>query len=237
MTNLFLDIETNPIPIHQNEYESRLASIQPPKTYKKQETIDNWIENNQLQEFEVQFRKGALNALHGEIVSIAYGFDDEDIKCITQGDVEAIERFSGAHQDKEIIAMFYSDLHNQIYRHENESKKFHPIKFIGHNIIDFDLRFLHQRSMITQLKPPCPIPCNARHGSSDFVFDTMKEWVGYRGYVKLDDLAKSFHLDSKIMDGSDVFDLVKQKDWITLKEYNISDVEITRNLFNKMMVQ
>src|SRR3990172_11663299 len=43
--------------------------------------------------------------------------------------------------------------------------------FVGHNILDFDLRFIYQRSIINQIKPFREIPLS--RFSSSPLFDTM----------------------------------------------------------------
>ena len=57
--------------------------------------------------------------------------------------------------------------------------------FVGHNVLDFDLRFIWQRSIIHQIKPPRDIPFTRFR--NDPIFDTMQEWSKWgREHVSLD---------------------------------------------------
>ena len=67
------------------------------------------------------------------------------------------------------------------------------------------------------------------------VFDTMREWAGFKNRVSLNALAKAFGMSQKIMDGSAVHDLVLQAKWQELRDYNVADVELTRAVFNRMV--
>ena len=75
--------------------------------------------------------------------------------------------------------------------------------FVGHNILDFDMRFLYQRSVIHQIKPLRDIPF-ARFRNAP-IFDTMQEWSKWgREHVSLDTLSKALSIPSpkENLDGS-----------------------------------
>ena len=57
--------------------------------------------------------------------------------------------------------------------------------FVGHNVLDFDLRFIYQRSIIHQIRPSREIPL-ARFRNNP-VYDTMHEWSQWgREHISLD---------------------------------------------------
>ena len=75
--------------------------------------------------------------------------------------------------------------------------------FVGHNILDFDMRFLYQRSVIHQIKPLRDIPFTRFRNAP--IFDTMQEWSKWgREHVSLDTLSKALDIPSpkESLDGS-----------------------------------
>jgi 3'-5' exonuclease len=107
--------------------------------------------------------------------------------------------------------------------------------FVGHNILDFDLRFLYQRSIINQIKPSREIPF-ARFRNAP-VFDTMHEWSRWgREHVGLDPLAKCLQLPSPKadMDGSKVFEYFRTGRHAEVYEYCKGDVETVRRVYRRM---
>ena len=227
MADLFFDIETFAIPLTDEERAEKLAAVKPPGNYKKPESIAAWLEQNADQIVEQDYRKGALNALHGQIVSIAWAFDDGPIHCADAGsDGQVVS-------DKNVIGYFFDAIADQAYHHPDPEQNLRVVRWIGHNVIDFDLRFLKQRAIINQLTPPCSIPADNKHGSTQ-VFDTMREWAGFKNRVSLNALARAFGMGEKIMDGSAVHDLVIAGEWEELRAYNVADVELTRQVFRRL---
>ena len=120
------------------------------------------------------------------------------------------------------------------------------LQWIGHNVIDFDLRFLKQRSIVNGIKPAFLVPADARHGG-DWVFDTMKEWCGTYGsnrYVKQDDLVDVLGIYTPIWgapamntDGSQVWNLYKSGQFELISIYNKLDVHKVREIHRRMTWQ
>lgn len=107
--------------------------------------------------------------------------------------------------------------------------------FVGHNVLDFDLRFFYQRSVINQIKPSREIPF-ARFRSSP-VFDTMHEWTKWgRDFIKLDLLAKSLGIPSPKtdLDGSMVYEYYKADRHSEICNYCKGDVETVRKVYRRM---
>ena len=112
--------------------------------------------------------------------------------------------------------------------------------FIGHNIMDFDLRFIYKRSIVNRIKP------SAKHLNLSFaryrnfpIFDTMKEWEKWsNSYITLDALAKILQLPSSKdggIDGSQVFDFFLAGKYKEIYEYCKRDVQLTRQVYNRML--
>ena len=107
--------------------------------------------------------------------------------------------------------------------------------FVGHNILDFDLRFIYQRSIINQIKPSREIPLSRFRSSP--VFDTMHEWSKWgRDFVKLDALAKSLNIPSpkEDLDGSKVFEYYQAGNLSDIHEYCKRDVETVKRVYRRM---
>jgi len=107
--------------------------------------------------------------------------------------------------------------------------------FVGHNVLDFDLRFIYQRSIINQIKPSREIPF-ARFRSAP-VFDTMHEWGRWgREHVGLDPLAKALQLPSPKagMDGSRVFEYFRSGRQTEIYQYCKGDVETVRQVYRRL---
>jgi len=105
--------------------------------------------------------------------------------------------------------------------------------FIGHNIINFDLRILKQRAMILGIKLPSALKRDFKPWGSD-AYDTMLRWDA-KNYTSLDKLAKAFGVKGKgDIDGSMVWDMWKAGKYDEIVEYNAQDVKIVREIYNKM---
>lgn len=107
--------------------------------------------------------------------------------------------------------------------------------FVGFNLLDFDLPFIRQRSIIHRVKPSVSL-CFARFRSQP-VFDIMWEFSSWRHRHKLDDLAKVFGLESSKrdgIDGSTVYDLFLAGRHEEIADYCMRDVELTRAMYRRL---
>lgn len=216
---LFFDIETIPDQ-REGAIDRAAALVKVPANYKKQEIIDKYRLDNAVE----THAKTALKGLYGEICSIAWAIDDLRIEAITR-DSEMSEA--------SILTHFFTAIENQA---KNGEGHFQDITWIGHNVIDFDLRFLKQRALVNNTRSPFIIPADARHGKS--VFDTMKEWAGWKGYVKLDELCEVFGFEGKgDIDGSMVGELWATGQYDVIHDYNKHDIEMTRNVYKRMIYE
>ena len=133
--------------------------------------------------------------------------------------------------EAELLTLFFDAVGDIVM---GENGRYERLTWIGHNVIEFDLRFLKQRAMVNNVRPTVVIPADARHGNN--VFDTMKEWAGWKGYVSLDKLAKAFGFEGKEgMSGTDVWPAFQAGEYEKIAEYNKSDVELTRKVYRRMV--
>jgi 3'-5' exonuclease len=107
--------------------------------------------------------------------------------------------------------------------------------FVGHNLLDFDLRFIYQRSVIHRIKPSRDIPF-ARFQNAP-VFDTMHEWSKWgREHISLDLLARALGIASpkESLDGSKVYPYLRDGRFPEICEYCSRDVETVRQIYRRL---
>ncbi len=110
--------------------------------------------------------------------------------------------------------------------------------FIGHNIMDFDLRFIYKRSVVNNVKPTKFLSF-ARYRNNP-IFDTLYEWdkwvVRNTEHTSLDKLAKALDIPSSKgeLDGSKVYDYYQNGKLKEIYDYCKADVEVTRQVYKRM---
>lgn len=107
--------------------------------------------------------------------------------------------------------------------------------FVGHNILDFDLRFIYQRSIIHQIKPSRELPF-ARFRSAP-IFDTMHEWSKWgREHASLDLLSRTLSIPSpkESLDGSKVYPYYRAGKLADIVNYCKCDVDSVRQVYRRL---
>lgn len=219
--NIYFDIET--IPTQSGHLKNYIqTSLTPPANYKKQEAIDLWIKENK----DLAYRKTALNGGFGQIVCIGYAINDEPVKTIYFDD--------WATSEVKILKEFFNDL-IELYKPNRDI----PPRFIGHNIENFDLRFIYQRSIVLGVNPPSILPLNSKSFNDMHIFDTMTEWAGKRNYVSLNEVCLSLNIPPKDneIDGSMVWDFVQAGNLKRVADYCGDDVEKVRAIHKRLTFQ
>jgi predicted PolB exonuclease-like 3'-5' exonuclease len=162
----------------------------------------------QLDETEI-LKKLSLSAATAKIVCICYAIEPphgSEVQVLEGAETEIIRGFWGLAADCDL--------------------------FVGHNILDFDLRFIYQRSIIHQIKPTRDLPF-ARYRSAP-IFDTMQEWSKWgRERASLDLLSKTFGLPSpkESLDGSKVYPYYRSGKLAEIVEYCKCDVNSVRQIY------
>lgn len=218
-----LDLETCPSQSEELRAEF-LANVKAPAQYKKPESIAEWLKENAEAEAEAAWRKTSFDGAYGHICVIGVAFDDEPAVALHSSEWLKDEAF--------ILESFFAQLDQHIAKQANVR----PL-FVGHNLVEFDLRFLFQRSVVLGVKPSRHIPFMAKPWD-DSVFDTMSRWAGMKDRVKLDKLAKAFGMEGKgDIDGSKVWDYVRDGKIAEVAEYCRHDVELARAIYKRMTFQ
>jgi DNA polymerase elongation subunit (family B) len=172
--------------------------------------------------------KTALNRDFGRILCI--GYIDED----PRGRIE-----SGVLGWDEQRETFIDDERNTLTRfwelmcgfsHDRD-------RIVGHNIFDFDLKFILKRSVVHGVRPGVELSF-ARYRNRP-IYDTMMEWErwSFNSKISLDKLARVLNLPSSKeqgVEGSQVYELYLAGDYRAIHDYCLRDVALTRRIYKRM---
>lgn len=171
---------------------------------------------------EQNWRKTSFDGSRGSVCVIGWAIDGEQINTIHG-------------PEPYILTEFFRMLFDAF----DPSRSTRPV-FIGHNVAEFDLRFLLHRAIILGVRPPVFFPRNAKPWD-ECVFDTMTEWAGRSNRISLDSLCKALsipgkgsELDGEEIDGSKVWDFVKAGRIKDVATYCAADVERVRLIHKRM---
>jgi len=237
---IFFDIETVP---GQSEAAKQHASdnTRPPATMKLESTIAKWwAENGEVAKDET-WRKQALDAAWGEVVSIAAMTDTDQgwVKCREPGqsERELIESFFAqveAWLDAEQQALAES-LRRTYTTDPGSAWPTDPVYLVGHNTA-FDIGFLWRRRAVLGIPKPRWLPSPSARAPRDYG-DTMTLWAGVGGRISLDALCRALGVPSSKdggLTGATVYD-----GWLDgLSEriaiYNEADVVACRAVWERL---
>jgi len=232
---LVLDLETIPSQrldvlqrIHADA-EKETKQIKAPSNYKDEAKIVEYItqkSNEILDGVDDTWRKTSFDGGYGHICVIGFMIQGSNpIALYKEGDDHVANEIG-------IIKSFYEILQDAYIPNEG------LVKLIGHNLVNFDLRFLYQRSIVLGIKPPSFITFDAKPWSEN-VFDTMIKWAGVGNRVSLNKLADILGVGQKGIegeefDGSMVWDAVKNGEIAKVAEYCKQDVRLTADIYNRL---
>jgi len=217
MTYLYLDIET--IPAQTDDAKARIAAgVKPPGNLKKADSIAEWVKDKKEAAVEEAVSKSGLNGAYGHVCCVGFAFNDEAAQTVSwplQHSTEA--------ETLRYLSTFLSTT-NRV-----------PV-IVGHNVANFDIRFIWQRAMVLGIKMPSWFPKDAKPWGDD-VFDTMTAWAGAKGMIGMDDLCAALGIPGKgDVDGSMVGQMFADGRHQDIADYCKGDVERTRLIHRKMMI-
>ncbi|MCO6407318.1 3'-5' exonuclease family protein [Hoeflea alexandrii] len=217
--HLYLDIETIPTadPII---IERVAANVTPPASMKKADTIAAWEAEKKPEAVAEAVSKTGLNGAYGHVAFIGFALDDDPVECWS---------WPLYHEDERALLAGFSEALSDI--------PFGRIPtIVGHNIANFDLRFLWQRAIVLGVRMPSWFPRDPKPWGDD-VFDTMTKWAGARDYIKMDELCFALGIDGKgDIDGSMVGELFAAGEYQKIADYCIDDVEKVRQVHRRMQL-
>jgi predicted PolB exonuclease-like 3'-5' exonuclease len=215
--DIYLDLET--IPCQSPEYRARVREgIKPPAQYKKPESIVEWYANNADAATDEIVAKTSFEPAYGHICCIGWAVGDDPARSVS---VENIE-----HE---------ADFLNDFFDIAHSAAGVHMVRWIGHYISGFDLRFLLNRAIVLGVKLPSALilPRDIKPWS-DNVFDTMTAWAGPKDRISQDNLAQALGLAGKgDFDGSMVAEAWANGEHAKIADYCRSDVETVRAIYRK----
>jgi hypothetical protein len=240
----YIDIETVPAQRRdviadirsdmKSALQEKLDEIRPPKNYGSEAAHKWMVEKGEPQiqalhdafeqEVDREYCKTGLDGAYGQVAVIGFAINDKPpVLCFR-------EDWEDEHGVLEDFGVCLIDMVPQ--------SKIFDACVIGHNLVNFDLRFLTQRHIVLGIKPPAIITraAQAKPWEGDKVFDTMVQWSGVGRSVKLDKLCKALGIPSPKngIDGSQVWDYVRDGRISEVAEYCGNDVEATRRVHKRM---
>lgn len=227
MRHLYVDVET--IPTQRQDVRDRLheqaladaREAEPPANYKKPEAIDRWRAERIAaapDAAEESVRKTALDGGYGELVAVCWAWDDEEVSSLQRGEGGEFVLLDG----------LWRALRQRVVSGG------HAIRWVGHNVT-FDLQFLHHRSVIHGIRPTVPLPRLDAVWKGTY-YDTMYEWAGLRGSVKLTTLCDMLGIDiaDDDIDGSQVWAAYQDGRIDDIVEHCRRDVERVREIHRRL---
>ncbi len=227
---IIFDIET--IPSQQPDARELVrASLKPPGTLKKPESIAAWWANEADAAVEDAYRRQSLDGgLAGEVISIAACTPDgrQWVRCRTQEEKES-----------ELLLAFGAQVESWIdqdARAVAEGFNYAQDPFlIAHNAA-FDLGFLWRRCIVNGVRLPFKVPGPMARAGQHYG-DTMSAWAGYGNRVSLDALCRALGVPSPKdngMDGSQVFDAWLAGEHERIAQYNLADAVATLAVWERL---
>jgi len=164
-----------------------------------------------------KWRKTSFDGAKGEVISIAWAIEDGIIQSESR-DIDESERV--------LLGKFFNAI--------NESEHGRPPFFIGQYIAGFDLKFLFHRAVILGVNPEFKLPFDGRHDKDYYC--TQQAWAGFGGRMSQDNMCKAMGIEGKPhdIDGSKVWDFVKDGRIEEVEEYNRDDVYKNRLMYNRL---
>jgi 3'-5' exonuclease len=216
--NLYLDIET--IPTKSDAVRSAIAqTINPPGSISKADTIAAWVAEKKPAAVKEAIAKTSLDGAYGNICCIGWAVDDD----------EAISFH--AEDEKLVIGSFIASIATEVTKRRNALPT-----IIGHNVVNFDIRFIWQRAIVLGIRMPHWFPRDPKPWDRE-VFDTMIAFAGARGTVGMAKLCDAMGLEGKgEIDGSMVGDLWAAGQHEKIAEYCRGDVERSRQIHRRMQL-
>jgi predicted PolB exonuclease-like 3'-5' exonuclease len=165
----------------------------------------------QLDEAEL-IKKLSLSAMTAKIICLCYAIEpptDSEVQVLEGDESEILKNFWQLAADCDL--------------------------FVGHNILDFDLRFIYQRSIIHQVKPSRDLPFGRFRNAP--IFDTMHEWSKWgREHASLDLLSRTLSLPSpkETLDGSKVYPYYRAGKIADIIDYCRCDVDSVRQVYRRL---
>jgi hypothetical protein len=193
--DLYLDIETCP-DLRPGAMQKCIDAVEAPGQYKKPESIAEWKTANAESLGREAWARSALSPMCGGIYCIGYSLRGEKPQTLTR-------------QPQEPEGPYLAAALSAIAAHLDKVGQPRVPRFIGWNIINFDIPFLAKRCAILDIVPALRMPVGVRY-NNDFVLDLMTAWSGFKDFNKQRDVAEVMGIPlQNEMDGKDLWAAVE----------------------------
>lgn len=221
MTVITFDLETVPAQAPWVRDELR-AAVKAPGTYKKPESIAQWMAENADAEADEAWLKTSFDGGLGQICCIGFAVNDADPISYTVPDLSLAA-------ERKIIEDFCCVLLDAY----DGGHGLKPL-LVGHNHVAFDIPFFWKRCVVHGIRPPLWFPCNPKPWA-DSVFDTSSQWAGDRDRISMDRLCKILGIPGKEgMSGADVWPAAQRGEWDRIATYCRADIWRTREMWQRL---
>lgn len=215
---LYLDIETLPTN-DANIMAEIAASVTPPGSYKKPETIAEWERETKPALVKEAIAKTSFSGAAGSVCCIGWAWNDAEPRSLQVED---------DMNERDVLGSLSNVLT------DTRPSGFDRPVIVGHYVAGFDIRFLWQRAFVLGVQMPAWFPRDPKPWA-DGIHDTMAMWGGKES-ISLDDLCRALGLPGKgNITGADVADLWQRGEREAVAAYCRGDVERVRAVHRKMM--
>ena len=184
-----------------------MDEVKAPGNMKKAETIKKWKEEQGEAALDKLWHNQSLDSMKGQIFCVGVAVDRGEPHVFTDlGDFD--DFIMGIQQD---------------------------ILWVGHNIANFDAKWLVRHGIAQKLEYPTKFKFNRYRGN---LHDTMTLWScgDWKDHVSLDSIARFLGVGKKTegIDGSQVWGLYKQGRIKEIKDYCADDVNLVREVYGRL---
>lgn len=219
---VYLDLETLPPEMNDEELKKFNDNLSPPKTLKDPVKIENWYTEN----VEKKYRDLAKSSSTANVATLGYAFNENNAVCL----------YDEKRDEKSLLEAFYEDIINEINNQHVDgdiNSLNYTIKFVGFNCRKFDLDLLWKRAKFHGLHDLAKLIPRDKWDKN--VIDIMEVFLGsnYHEYISQNAVCEYFKIEQKPngIDGSKVYDYWMAGRYEEISQYNIYDVETVRKLF------
>jgi len=218
--DLFLDLETTP-DLRPGALQRCIDAVEAPGQYKKAESIAEWKADNAVAIGTNNWQRTALDPMCGGIYVIGYAVEDQAPQTLWRHPEEPEAPF---------IEAALSTL-AAIRDRQNQQR---PTRFVGWNIINFDIPFLAKRCAILGIAPALRLPVGIRY-NNERVLDLMTAWSGFKDYAKQRDVAAAMGIELQDeTDGKDLWAVVLRDGVAAAAKKCGSDIAALQQIYGRM---
>jgi len=216
---LYLDIET--LPTNDAAVMAEIAaSVTPPGSYKKAETIAEWERETKPALVKEAIAKTSFSGAAGSVCVIGWAWNDAEPRSL---------QVAGDMTERQLL-----DCMSNVLADTRPSGFERPV-IVGHYVAGFDIRFLWQRAFVLGVPLPAWFPRDPKPWS-DGIHDTMAMWGGKES-ISLDDLCRALLIAGKgNMTGADVAGMWARGEQEAVAAYCRDDVSRVRAVHQRMMI-